>query len=113
MTDVSPTRAAGVDVMSAIDFHTLPSERGARPRSLFGYDVIDYIGQGAGSLIYVVSDPRTNQLYALKHVERKTDKHARFVDQLVNEFEVSRRLSHPNLRKAIDLKETKTWLGKV
>jgi eukaryotic-like serine/threonine-protein kinase len=99
--------------MSAIDFHTLPSEHGSRPRSLFGYDVIDYIGQGAGSLIYVVSDPRTNQLYALKHVERKTDKHARFVDQLVNEYDVSRRLSHPNLRKAIDLKENKTWLGKV
>ncbi|MEZ0264946.1 MAG: serine/threonine-protein kinase [Phycisphaerae bacterium] len=99
--------------MSAIDFHTLPSEHGSRPRSLFGYDVIDYIGQGAGSLIYVVSDPRSNQLYALKHVERKTDKHARFVDQLVNEYEVSKRLSHPNLRKALDMKETKTWLGKV
>jgi len=99
--------------MSAIDFHTLPSESGSRPRNLFGYDVIDYIGQGAGSMIYVVSDPRTHQLYALKHVERKTDKHARFIDQLVNEYEVSRQLSHPNLRKAIDLKESKTWLGKI
>ncbi len=97
--------------MSAIDLHSLSHQ--SIPKNLFGYDVIDYIGQGAGSLIYVVSDPRTHQIYALKHVERKTEKHARFLDQLENEYEVSKLLSHPNLRKSIDLKTNKTWLGKV
>jgi serine/threonine-protein kinase len=83
------------------------------PKVLFGYDVIDFIGKGAGSDIYAVSDPLTNQIYALKHVVRKTDKDARFVEQLENEYEVSRRFSHPNLRKSLDMKLEKTWLGKV
>lgn len=97
--------------MSAIDIHSLAGD--SIPRNLFGYDVVDFLGQGAGSQIYVVSDPRTHQIYALKHVIRKTDKDARFVDQLVAEYEVSRTFAHMNLRKSIDMKLTKTWLGKV
>lgn len=96
---------------SSIDIHSLGG--GSLPRSLFGYDVIDFIGQGAGSLIYVVSDPKTRQLYALKHCIRKTDRDARFIDQLKAEFEVSRSFSHPVLRKSYDVKENKTWLGKI
>jgi serine/threonine-protein kinase len=97
--------------MSAIDLQSVGG--GSKPRSLFGYDVIDPLGEGAGSAIYVVSDPRTNQLYALKHCVRKDEKHARFIEQLENEFEVSRQLAHKGLRKSIDMKESKTWLGKV
>jgi serine/threonine-protein kinase len=97
--------------MSAIDLHNTGGD--AVPKSLFGYDVIDFLGQGAGSSIYVVSDPRTNQLYALKHVVRKTDKHARFIEQLEAEYECSKAFAHPNLRKSVDMKLTKTWLGKV
>src|SRR3954453_15246777 len=97
--------------MSAIDIHNVGGD--SVPKSLFGLDVIDYLCQGAGSAIFVVSDPKTNQIYALKHVVRKTDKHERFIDQLENEFEVSQHFSHPNLRKSVDMKETKSWLGKV
>lgn len=97
--------------MSAIDIHSLAGD--SIPRNLFGYDVVDFLGQGAGSQIYVVSDPRTHQIYALKHVVRKTDKDVRFIDQLVAEYEVSRTFAHMNLRKSIDMKLTKTWLGKV
>jgi serine/threonine-protein kinase len=46
-------------------------------------------------------------------VVRKTDKDARFIEQLENEFEVTRQFAHASLRKGIDMKETKTWLGKV
>ncbi len=83
------------------------------PGSLFGYDVIEPIGQGAGSVLYAVSHPQTNQLYALKHVVRKTDRDARFIDQLENEFEVARQIDHPRLRKAIDLKTTRTFLRRT
>ncbi|WP_428937097.1 serine/threonine protein kinase [Fontivita pretiosa] len=83
------------------------------PQSLFGYEVIDTVGEGAGSVIYVVSHPQTRQLYALKHVVRKTEKHARFIEQLENEFEVGRKCSHPNLRRVIDYQAKKTLLGKV
>jgi serine/threonine-protein kinase len=83
------------------------------PQSLFGYEIIDQIGEGAGSLIYAVSHPETKQIYALKHVIRKTDKHARFIEQLQAEFEVGRKISHVNLRRVIDYQARKTILGKV
>jgi len=80
------------------------------PKSLFGYEVLDYIGEGAGSKIYVVSDPQTRQLYALKHVVRHTDKDERFIEQLEAEYEVGRKVVGQGLRKSIDLKLTKTGL---
>jgi len=83
------------------------------PQALFGYEIIDHIGDGAASTIYAVSHPETKQLYALKHVVRKTDKHARFIEQLDAEFEVARKCNHPNLRRVIDYHAKKTLLGKV
>jgi serine/threonine-protein kinase len=83
------------------------------PKSLFGYDVIDLIGEGAGSLIYAVSDRTTGQIYALKHVVRKNDKDIRFVDQLEAEHEVGQLIRHPGIRRTIDLKINKNLLMKV
>jgi serine/threonine-protein kinase len=80
------------------------------PKSLFGHEVIDLIGEGAGSLIYVVSHPVTKQLYALKHVVRKTEKDERFIDQLEAEFEVGSKVNHPGLRRSIDLKINRNLL---
>jgi serine/threonine-protein kinase len=82
-------------------------------KKIFDYDVIDFIGEGAASLIYAVSDPKTNQLYALKHVVRKTDKDARFIEQLENEFEVGKRAVHPNLRRVLDMKLNRSLLRKI
>jgi eukaryotic-like serine/threonine-protein kinase len=89
------------------------SASSARPKTLFGYDVIDLIGEGAGSVIYVVSDPASGQIYALKHVLRKNDKDIRFVEQLEAEHEVGRLVRHPGLRRTIDLKINKNMLLKV
>ena len=83
------------------------------PKTLFEYDVIDLIGQGAGSLIYVVSDPKTRQVLALKHVVRKTEKDDRFIEQLENEFQVGSQVSHPGLRRSIDHKTNRTLLRRV
>jgi serine/threonine-protein kinase len=85
----------------------------AQPKSLFGYDVIDLIGEGAGSLIYAVSDPRDNHLYALKHVTRKNDKDIRFIEQLEAEHAVGQLIRHPGLRRTHDLKINKNLLFKV
>ncbi len=82
-------------------------------KKIFDYDVIDYIGEGAASLIYAVSDPKTNQLYALKHVVRRTEKDSRFIEQLENEFEVGKRAVHPNLRRVLDMKLNRSLLRKV
>jgi serine/threonine-protein kinase len=91
---------------------TTPSTRDL-PKQLFGYEVIETIGEGAGSTIYAVSDPASKQLYALKHVVRKTDKHARFIEQLEAEFNVAQRVNHPNLRKVIDYKFNRSLLRKI
>jgi serine/threonine-protein kinase len=89
------------------------SRRSDLPKTLFGYNVIDYIGEGAASDIYSVSDPDTHQLYALKHVVRKTDKHTRFIEQLEAEHEVGQRVRHPGLRRTFDLKFNRSMLFKV
>ena len=83
------------------------------PKSLFGYRVVDTLGEGAASVIYRVTDPATHQQYALKHVIRKTDKDARFIDQLEAEFEVASKVRHPALRRCYDLKFNKTMLWRV
>ncbi len=85
----------------------------APPRSLFGYDVIDRIGEGAGSTIYAVSDPKNNHLYALKHVVNSGDKTIRFVEQLEAEHAVGQIVRHAGLRRTFDLKINKNLLFKV
>jgi eukaryotic-like serine/threonine-protein kinase len=100
-----------MSVLPAFGMTNMTVEVG-RPRTLFGYDLIDFIGQGAGSSIYAVSDPISKQIFALKHVVRKTDKDVRFIEQLENEFNVGKHLTHPGLRRVIDFKSNKTILRK-
>lgn len=96
--------------MSQAYAHTDLAYRTSVPMTIFGYNVIDKIGRGAGSEIYAVSQPGSQQLYALKHVVRHNDRDARFVEQLENEYEVGKHLAHPNLRKVIDYqKHTKLF----
>ncbi len=99
--------------MSATSFSKSAFNTSTMPRHLFGYNVVEFLGEGAGSRIYVVTEPISNKLFALKHVIRKDEKDIRFVEQLEAEFEVSRQFRHPGLRRALDLKVNKTLLRKV
>lgn len=83
------------------------------PTTLFGYKVEQKLGEGAGSRLYVVTDPKTRKLYTLKQVSRTTDKDLRFVEQLENEFEVSKQFTHAVLRKSYEIKYTKAMFFKV
>jgi eukaryotic-like serine/threonine-protein kinase len=83
------------------------------PKILFGYDVIEHIGDGAASHIYAVSDHDTRQIYALKHVVANVEKEQRFIDQLINEYEVSQQVDHPRLRKCVDMKVNRTMLRRI
>ena len=73
-------------------------------QKLLQYEVLERLGEGARSVIYAVSDPRTRQVYALKHVLRVDKKDDRFIEQMETEFEVSRHFTHPNLRRSFELK---------
>jgi eukaryotic-like serine/threonine-protein kinase len=80
---------------------------------LLHYDVLERLGEGARSTIYLVQDPETRQTYALKHVVRAEPKDLRFIEQMEAEYEISRQFTHPNLRRSFDLKIIKTMLLKV
>src|SRR3954469_10450220 len=101
--------------MSVVDLFLMRSGTTGHtiPRKIFGSEVIDFLGEGARSHIYAVSHPKTKQLYALKHVFRKTEKDDRFIEQLVNEYEVATKVNHPNLRRMIDLKTSRNLLLKI
>src|SRR4051794_26865786 len=82
-------------------------------QKLLHYDVLERLGEGARSTIYLVQDPGTKQVYALKHVVRAEPKDLRFIEQMETEYEISRQFTHPNLRRSYDLKIVKTLLMKV
>jgi serine/threonine-protein kinase len=86
---------------------------GGLPTELFGYEILESIGRGAGSTIYAATHPQTRQLCAIKHVVVTNDKEQRFVDQLRAEYEVGQQVGHAGLRKCLDLKVKTNWLGKA
>lgn len=79
---------------------------------LFGYQIVQPLGQGAASRIYEVTDIATGRGYALKHVIRRSEREERFMDQLRSEFEVGRRVRCPTLRQSIVLLERRRWFGR-
>jgi serine/threonine protein kinase len=70
------------------------------PREIHGYKVIEPIGEGAASRLYVVSDPRSRSLHALKHVTARGVRDRRFLAQVEREFEVGSKVDHPAVRSA-------------
>lgn len=84
-----------------------------RPKQLFEYEILGKLGTGAGSKIYLASDPVTSQVYALKYVVRDEAAQSRILDQLYNEYKVCRQFSHPVLRKCLAVKDKRTLLFKV
>lgn len=60
-----------------------------------------------------MNDPRTKQVYALKHVIPTDEKHQKFIAQLENEFALSKLFRHGGLRKSVDLKKKKKLFGGV
>jgi serine/threonine protein kinase len=63
-----------------------------------GYRVLAKIGTGAASELFAVQDPRTKQVWALKHVVKRSEKDDRFLEQVQQEYFVGSRLNHPNVR---------------
>ena len=64
-----------------------------------GYRVLAKIGTGAASELYAVQDPKTKQVWALKHVLKTNEKDQRFVDQVQTEYTVGSKLDHHHVRK--------------
>ena len=71
----------------------------SHPVELFGYPVVGRLGEGAGSTIYRIRDPRSGTEYALKHVVKRSDKDQRFIDQVVGEHRIGTSIEHESIRR--------------
>lgn len=69
--------------------------------TLEGFRVMQELGQGAASIVYLVQDPKSKQIWAVKHVHREGAKDDRFLQQAIFESEVAQSLDHPNIRKIV------------
>lgn len=64
-----------------------------------GMTVLAEVGRGAASVIYLVQDPKTKQIWALKHVVRESKKDERFIQQTEQEHLIGSKLDNPLIRK--------------
>lgn len=64
-----------------------------------GYRILAELGRGAASIIYLVQDPKTKQVWALKHVQKNNPKEQRFLDQTEAEYKVAQELKHKGIRR--------------
>lgn len=64
-----------------------------------GYRVMSEIGRGAASVVYLVQDPKTKQIWALKHVQKRGPKDQRFLDQAESEQKIASAINHDSIRK--------------
>ena len=63
-----------------------------------GYDVVATLGEGAASKLYRVRDKHGEE-FCLKRVVKNSANEQRFIDQAVGEYEVSKNLDSPLIRK--------------
>src|SRR5438105_2959216 len=73
------------------------------PDKIFGYQVQNLIGLGAGSRVYSVIDQGSGKQYALKHVIPKTAKEIRFVNQLEAEHKAASHVAHTSIRHTFQI----------
>ena len=75
--------------------HFTPAKPGTK---LAGFEVMAEIGRGAASIIYLASDAKSKQVWALKHVLRRDEKDQRFIDQAASEYAIAQKVKNPRLR---------------
>jgi len=73
--------------------------------------VLAQIGRGAASVIYLVQDPKSKQIWALKHVVKNGPKDQRFLEQAEQEGAVSARLDHPVIRRIVKITRSRSLTG--
>ena len=65
-----------------------------------GYDVVETLGEGAGSVLYAVRN-RKGEKFCLKRVVKKSEQDQRFLDQALAEHKIAHKFKHPRLRRSL------------
>ena len=76
-----------------------------------GYQVMQFLGNGARSTIWQIRDRVTGELYTLKRVVKRDPSDYRFLEQAANEYRIASQFDHPVLRRAIRIRRIKKWLA--
>ncbi|HUU60245.1 MAG TPA: serine/threonine-protein kinase [Phycisphaerae bacterium] len=76
-----------------------------------GHQVVQFLGSGARSTIWQIRDRETGGLLALKRVVKRGSRDGRFLEQALNEYEVSRHFDHPVVRRIHRARRIKRWLA--
>jgi eukaryotic-like serine/threonine-protein kinase len=74
------------------------------------YRVVNELGEGAGSKIFLISDKSSGgKRYALKVIRKQEPEDDIYVQQARTEFEASQKLNHPAIAKIYDFRQRKSW----
>jgi serine/threonine-protein kinase len=73
-----------------------------------GFTIIQRIGSGARSTIYLATDDEDNIKVALKRVIFEKPEDARVFEQVETEFKVAQRVDHPYVRKCYKLRKIRS-----
>ena len=73
-----------------------------------GFTILERIGTGARSTIYLATDEEDNTKLALKRVIFERPEDTRVFEQVETEYKVARRIDHPYVRKCYKLKKIRS-----
>lgn len=72
-----------------------------------GFTILQHLGRGAGSHIFRAKDLATSKEVALKRVLRRSAEDEKYLTQTEHEYEIARRLDHPNLRRCLEIRRVR------
>jgi eukaryotic-like serine/threonine-protein kinase len=75
-----------------------------------GFSILERIGTGARSTIYLATDLEDNTSVALKRVVFERPEDTRIFEQVETEYKVAKRIDHPYIRKCYKLKKIRSML---
>jgi serine/threonine-protein kinase len=74
------------------------------------YRVVNELGEGAGSKIFLISDKTSGgRRYALKIIRKQEPEDEVYIQQARTEYEASQKLNHPAIAKIYDFRQRKSW----
>lgn len=74
------------------------------------YRVVNELGEGAGSKIFLISDKSSGgKRYALKIIRKQEPEDDIYIQQARTEFDASQKLNHPVIAKIYDFRQKKSW----
>ncbi|TFG50482.1 MAG: serine/threonine protein kinase [Candidatus Brocadiia bacterium] len=75
-----------------------------------GYTIVQRLGYGARSTIYLATDDQTKDKVAVKRVIYEKAEDARIFEQVETEYKVANLIDHPYIRKCYKLKKIRSML---